>query len=101
MKPKLLEQVRIRARYKHYSLHTERAYIYWIRRYILFHHKRHPSELGGPDIARFLGHASVNTTMIYTHVLNKGGKGVVSPADNMANLVLKATAVEYFAVGAV
>lgn len=59
MKPKLLEQVRMRLRYKHYALSTERNYIYWIRKYILFHHKRHPSELGGEDIARFLSYLAM------------------------------------------
>jgi Phage integrase, N-terminal SAM-like domain len=40
--PKLLEQVRARLRVKHYSLRTEAAYLGWIRRFILFHHKKHP-----------------------------------------------------------
>jgi len=44
-KPKLLEQVRNAIRMKHYSIRTEDAYVDWIRRYILFHGKRHPREL--------------------------------------------------------
>ena len=56
MKPKLLEQLRTRIRYKHYSLQTERAYIYWVKRYIYFHGKRHPADMGGPEIARFLSY---------------------------------------------
>src|ERR1044071_4245577 len=42
--PKLLDQVRTVLRVKHFSLSTERAYANWIKRFILFHHKRHPRE---------------------------------------------------------
>ena len=42
----------IRAR--HYSRRTEQAYVDWIRRYIIFHDKKHPSTMGAPEIARFL-----------------------------------------------
>jgi hypothetical protein len=44
--PKLLDRVRWHLRVKHYSIRTEEAYVDWIRRYILFHHKRHPNEMG-------------------------------------------------------
>jgi integron integrase len=53
-KPKLLDQVRERMRLRHYSIRTEEAYISWIRRYILFHGKRHPRDLGEPEVAKFL-----------------------------------------------
>ncbi|WP_230973772.1 phage integrase N-terminal SAM-like domain-containing protein [Thermithiobacillus tepidarius] len=49
-KPKLLDQVRDLIRTKHYSLRTEQAYLGWIRRFILFHRKRHPLELGAPEV---------------------------------------------------
>ena len=52
--PKLLDQVRDRLRLKHYSLRTEQAYVGWIRRYIVFHGKRHPSEMGKPELESFL-----------------------------------------------
>lgn len=52
--PGLLDQVRARLRVKHYSLRTEQAYIGWIRRFILANGKRHPRELGGPEIEAFL-----------------------------------------------
>ena len=42
--PKLLDQVRDKLRVKHYSIRTEQAYTGWIKRYILFHGKRHPKE---------------------------------------------------------
>lgn len=52
--PKLLDRVRQTIRAKHYSRRTESAYVDWIRRYILFHCKRHPSEMGASEIAAFL-----------------------------------------------
>ena len=45
--PKLLEQVREAIRARHYSLRTEETYLRWIKRFILFHGKRHPREMGG------------------------------------------------------
>jgi integron integrase len=52
--PRLLDQVREALRVRHYSLRTEQAYVQWIRRYILFHDKRHPAELGPVDVEAFL-----------------------------------------------
>jgi hypothetical protein len=58
--PKLLDRVRWHLRVKHYSLRTEKSYIDWIRRFILFHRKRHPDEMGEPEIAAFLTHLAVD-----------------------------------------
>ena len=55
-KRKLLDRVRWHLRVKHYSIRTEQAYIDWIRRFILFHSKRHPEEMGEEQIADFLSH---------------------------------------------
>ena len=52
--PKLLDRVRDAVRTRHYSRRTEEAYVAWIRRYILFHGKTHPAQMGAPDISRFL-----------------------------------------------
>lgn len=52
--PKLLDQVRDRVRLKHYSLRTEQAYVGWIKRYIIFHNKRHPEEMGKLELESFL-----------------------------------------------
>jgi integron integrase len=57
--PKLLDQVRDVMRLKHYSLRTEQAYVNWIKRYILFHRKRHPSSMGEDEIRVFLTHLAV------------------------------------------
>ena len=54
--PKLLDQVRDRIRVKHYSLRTEDAYVGWIKRFILFHNKRHPREMGARAIEAFLSY---------------------------------------------
>jgi Phage integrase, N-terminal SAM-like domain len=103
---KLLDRVRDAIRLKHYSYRTEQTYVQWIRRFILFHNKRHPQEMGVPEIEAFLTHLAVTenvaastqnqafssllflyrdvkTTMICTHVLNRGGRGVVSPIDKL------------------
>ncbi len=57
--PRLLDEVRLRLRLKHYSLRTEQAYLGWIRRYILFNGKRHPRGLGGAEVERFLSELAV------------------------------------------
>ena len=57
--PKLLDRVRWHLRVKHYSIRTEQAYVDWIRRYILFHRKRHPNEMGEKEITNFLTHLAV------------------------------------------
>jgi integron integrase len=56
---KLLDQVRQKCRLLHYSLHTERTYISWIKRYVIFHQKKHPSEMGQAEISAFLTHLAV------------------------------------------
>jgi len=59
-KLKLLDQVSEVIRFKHYSLRTERTYREWIKRFILFHGKRHPQEMGPAEISRFLSDLAVN-----------------------------------------
>jgi integron integrase len=57
--PKLLDRVRTAVRVRHYSRRTEQAYVDWIRRYILFHKKRHPSTMGTAEISAFLAWLAV------------------------------------------
>ena len=82
---KLLDQVRDIIRLKQYSIRTEQAYVSWIKRYIIFHKKRHPREMGKPEIEEFLTNLAVNLRVssstqnqafnallfLYRHVLNQ------------------------------
>ena len=83
---KLLDQVRETIRRKHYSRSTEKTYVLWIKRFILFHQKRHPLEMGEREIEAFLtslaiqGEVAASTQnqafnallFLYRHVLHKG-----------------------------
>jgi integrase len=66
-RPRLLDSVREAIRIRHYSRRTEETYVGWIRRFILFHDKRHPAEMGADEVSRFLtnlavrGHVSAST----------------------------------------
>jgi integron integrase len=82
---KLLDRVREGLRLKNYSYRTEQTYIHWIKRYILFHHKRHPEEMGDKEIRAFLYHLAEKEQVaastqnqafsallfLYRHILNK------------------------------
>jgi len=65
--PRLFDLLRSRIRMRHYSVRTERVYAHWVRRYVLFHGKRHPREMGPAEITSFLsaladqGNVSPNT----------------------------------------
>jgi integron integrase len=83
--PRLLDRVRMAIRARHYSLRTEEAYVAWIRRFILFHDKRHPREMGEAEINAFVTHLAVEGSVsastqtqalsallfLYRHVLQK------------------------------
>jgi site-specific recombinase XerD len=58
-KPRLMDQVRDKLRFKHYSYRTEQSYIAWIKRFIFFHDKRHPNTMGEKEIESFLTHLAV------------------------------------------
>jgi site-specific recombinase XerD len=60
VKKKLLDRVRDKIRFKHYSLSTERTYIHWIKHYIFYHNKKHPIEMGKEEIEAFLTFLAVN-----------------------------------------
>ena len=85
MASKLLNQVREIIRLRHLSIRTEEAYVQWIKRYILFHHKRHPAEMGENEIREFLKHLACDQYVssstqnqalnaiifLYSHVIKK------------------------------
>lgn len=52
--PRLLDQVRSAIRIRHYSRRTEKAYVFWIRRFVIFHRMRHPAEMGETEVTQFL-----------------------------------------------
>ena len=54
--PRLLDQVRAAIRTHHYSRRTEKAYVFWVRRFVLFHGKRHPAQTGAAEVSAFLSH---------------------------------------------
>ncbi|MEM4302228.1 MAG: phage integrase N-terminal SAM-like domain-containing protein [Candidatus Caldarchaeum sp.] len=82
---KLLDQVSEAIRRKHYSSRTEETYVHWIKRFILFHDKRHPKDMGAAEVEAFLTHLAVQEKVaastqnqaysallfLYRHVLNQ------------------------------
>ena len=59
VKKKLLDIVRDKIRFKHYSIKTEKSYVGWIKHYIFFHNKKHPIEMSKPEIEQFLTYLAV------------------------------------------
>ncbi|MFZ2298749.1 MAG: integron integrase [Aquabacterium sp.] len=57
--PKLLDALRTQLRVMHYAIRTEDAYVDWVKRFILFHGKRHPRDMGPKEVAEFLSHLAV------------------------------------------
>jgi hypothetical protein len=86
---KLLDRVRDALRLWHYSLRTEECYVGWMTRYILFHNKRHPAEMGGREIEEFLtdlavrGHVSASTQ---TQAPGRHGHGLAWPCEPRGEL---------------
>jgi integron integrase len=62
-RPRLLDQVRQKLRTLHYSYRTEQQYLHWVRRFIVFHDRRHPSSLGATEVEAFLMHLAVERTV--------------------------------------
>jgi len=65
---RLIDQVRERVRYLHYSIRTEHAYVHWIKAFVRFHELRHPSDMGAPEVEAFLSWlASERKVAVATH----------------------------------
>jgi site-specific recombinase XerD len=113
-RPKLLNQVRIVLRGRHYSQRTESAYLNWIKRFILFHNKRHPAEMAETEVNQFLTHLAINEKVsastqnqalsallfLYRHVLDRkiGQLGTVIRARKSKRLPVVLTRDEVRAV---
>jgi len=93
-KPKLLDQVRQSIRRLNYSYSTEKSYVSWVKRFILYHDKRHPQEMGAPELESFLTYLAVKRKVapstqnqalaaikfLYEHVLDRPIKEEILPA---------------------
>jgi integron integrase len=62
-RPRLLDERRSRLRVRNYAYRTEQVYVDWVRRYILFHGKRHPREMGAAEVSAFLSHLAVHRSV--------------------------------------
>src|SRR5688572_21079055 len=78
--PRLLDRLRETCRVRHYSLRMEDSYAHWVRRYVLFHGKRHPQEMGEAEVNRFLtwlaveGQVSASYGTHSLHTCSKTGR---------------------------
>ena len=68
-KPRLFDRVRQRLRLKHYSYRTEQQYVLWIRRFVLFHDKRHPESMGPAEVEAFLNDLAVHQRALRSNCL--------------------------------
>ena len=67
VKPRLLDQLRDKVRLKHLSIRTERAYVQWVRQFIVFHGKRHPETMGPGEVEAFLTYLAVARSVAGQH----------------------------------
>jgi hypothetical protein len=78
--PRLLDRVHATLRIRHYSRRTEDVSVVWIRRFILFHGKRHPAEMGAPEITRFLSALAVDGKVAASTQNQAAGYALRAPA---------------------
>ena len=71
--PRLMERAGDRLRARHYSYRTEQSYLGWIKRYILFHNKRHPKEMREPEIEAFVSHLASQRGVSASTQMGRGG----------------------------
>ena len=75
-------------RFKHYSISTERTYIHWAKRYILFHNKRHPKDMGKIEIEQFLTHLATKLNVSPT-TQNQAFNAILFLYEQVLNISLK------------
>lgn len=88
MGKKLLEIMSDKIRFKHYSLSTERTYVHWVKRYILFHNKRHPKDMGKIEIEQFLTHLATKLNVSPT-TQNQAFNALLFLYEQVLNISLK------------
>lgn len=88
MGKKLLDIMRDKIRVKHYSLKTENVYIYWAKKYILFHNKRHPNTMGKKEIEEYLTYLAKNLNVSPT-TQNQAFYSIVFLYEQVLNISLK------------
>ena len=86
-KPKLLDQVRENLRLRGRSLSTEKAYVYWIKRYIHYHGLKHPKEMGKDEIEKFLT-SLVITSNVASSTQNQAFNAIIYLYSNVLNIKL-------------
>jgi integrase len=88
MAKKLLDIVRDKIIFKHYSIKTEKVYLSWIKRYILFHNKRHPKDMGKQEIEQYLTYLAVNQKVSPT-TQNQAFSSILFLYEQVLNISLK------------
>ena len=79
--PRLLDRVRERIRTRHYSRRTEKAYVGWIRRYVLFHGRRHPREMRAEELSRFLSSLAVDAKVSASTSIRAPRQSTIPPTE--------------------
>ena len=74
--PKLFDRIREVIRLKHYSLSTEKTYVSWVKRYLLFHNMRHPREMGRQEVESFLSYLAT-TCRVASSTQNQGFNAIL------------------------
>ncbi len=90
---KLLDRAREVLRLKHYSIRTEAAYIGWMRRYILFHNKRHPKDMGPTEIEAFLSHLAIEAN-VSSSTQNQAFNALLFLYRNVLNISLEGETID-------
>lgn len=88
MAKKLLDIMRDKIRFKHYSMSTERVYIYWAKKYILYHNKKHPKDMGKNEIEHFLTYLATKLNVSPT-TQNQAFNAILFLYEQVLNISLK------------